>query len=136
MSYRGRDEQENDSLNISVVHKFLSLWQNNQEKDTTPCQGFVPWEWVVKDECVEAWVTDFQLALNCLFMGIAAGQWNQDLRTEQGHWSEMKLRTVKNFPEVVCQITWLLYLKYHFFYGICVTLINSLPSGIQHKIVI
>lgn len=46
---------------------------------------FVPGEGVVKDECVEARVPCFHLSLNCLFMGIAASQRNQNLRAEQKH---------------------------------------------------
>lgn len=42
-----------------------------------------PREGVVEDERVEAGVSDFQLALDRLFMGIAASQRNEDLRGEQ-----------------------------------------------------
>lgn len=50
-----------------------------------------PGEGVVEDERVEAGVADFQLALDCLFMGIAASQRNEDLRGEQKRWGEVKL---------------------------------------------
>lgn len=36
-------------------------------------------------------MADFQLALDCLFMGIAASQRNEDLRGEQKRWGEVKL---------------------------------------------
>ncbi len=43
----------------------------------------LPWEGIVKDECVEAGVSDFKLSLNRLFVGIAASQRNEDLREEE-----------------------------------------------------
>lgn len=36
-------------------------------------------------------MSHFQLPLNCLFMGTAASERNQDLREEQKHWSDVKL---------------------------------------------
>lgn len=59
-----------------------------EEQEMAACAK--PWEGVVEDERVEARVADFQLALDCLFMGIAASQRNEDLRGEQKRWGEVK----------------------------------------------